>query len=58
MLMKFTDDELIFKAVKAGFLQQDPQWVDRLDEPVPLRVLLEWIIRMHDDLHPPHKPFD
>ncbi|WP_197260316.1 hypothetical protein [Paenibacillus dendritiformis] len=56
--MKFTDDELIHKAVKAGFLQQDPQWVDRLDEPVPLRVLLEWIIRMHDDLHPPHKPFD
>lgn len=45
------------RAIEAGLLK-DPQWLDRLDEPVPLWVILEIVLRLKDHLDPPHKPFD
>lgn len=49
--------DIFQKAVKIGIIK-DPQWAERLDEPVPLWVLLEIVITLHDVLNPPHKPFD
>lgn len=48
---------IIRKAMEIGIIK-DPQWIERLDEPVPLWVLLEIINTLHDVLNPPHKPFD
>ncbi|UHA73037.1 hypothetical protein [Paenibacillus sp. 481] len=48
---------IVQKALETGIVK-DPQWFERLDEPVPMWVLLEIVLRLHDVFDPPHKPFD
>ncbi|MBP3967191.1 MULTISPECIES: hypothetical protein [Paenibacillus] len=49
--------ELVRKLSQIG-IQKDPQWVDRLDEPAPLWVVLELIVEMMERRDSPHQPFD
>ena len=39
------DAELIAKLKQSGLLE-DPHWLERLDEPAPLRVVMESLIRL------------
>lgn len=45
------------KALEAGIID-DSQWLHRLDEQVPLWLILDIALRLKDQLDPPHKPFD
>jgi hypothetical protein len=49
--------ELGKKALEAGMLK-DPQWLDRLDEPMPLWVLLELAFALIERLDPPTVSYD
>ena len=49
--------ELLRKLTRFG-IQKDPQWLDRLDEPAPLWVVLELLMRVDGAREPPHQPFD
>lgn len=49
--------ELGKKALEAGMIK-DPQWLDRLDEPMPLWVLLEIAFKLIDKLDPPTISYD
>ncbi|CAH1195903.1 hypothetical protein PAECIP111893_00776 [Paenibacillus plantiphilus] len=49
--------ELVQKLVDAGVLK-DPQRLNRLDESVPLWVVLEMMVNMLERIDPPHQPFD
>lgn len=49
--------ELGQKALQAGILN-DPQWLDRLDEPMPLWVVLELAFKLMDKLDPPSISYD
>ncbi len=44
-------------ALEAGLLE-DPQWLERLEEPVPLWVVLDMLLRWIDRMDPPNGPFD
>ncbi|MFC4777638.1 hypothetical protein ACFO9Q_12645 [Paenibacillus sp. GCM10023252] len=48
----------ILQKVKAMGMIKDPQWLDRLDEPVPLWVMLEMMVQLMERLDPPNKPYD
>ncbi|MFD0694744.1 hypothetical protein ACFQZT_11625 [Paenibacillus sp. GCM10027628] len=49
--------ELGKKALESG-LMKDPQWLDRLDEPMPLWVLLEVAFQLMEKLDPPTVSYD
>jgi hypothetical protein len=49
--------ELADKALELGLLK-DPQWLNRLDEPMPLWVMLEIAIRLKDVIDPPFTSYD
>lgn len=49
--------EIIRKVRSYGILN-DPQWLEKPDEPVPLWVLLEALVQMMERLEPPHTPYD
>jgi hypothetical protein len=49
--------ELVRKLMEAGIIE-DPQWQDRLEEPVPLWVVLELAVKLMERTDPPHRPFD
>lgn len=49
--------ELGKKALEAGILN-DPQWLDRLDEPMPLWVVLELAFKLMEKLDPPSISYD
>ncbi|MGG1515035.1 hypothetical protein ABE504_06455 [Paenibacillus oryzisoli] len=49
--------ELGQRALDAGMLK-DPQWLDRLDEPMPLWVLLELALNLMEKLDPPTVSYD
>lgn len=51
-------EALIAKAINAGLIEEDPHWLERLDEPVPMRVLLECMLRMLERLEPTDGPYD
>lgn len=44
-------------ALNAGILE-DPQWLERLEEPVPLWVVLDMLLRWIDRTDPQNGPFD
>jgi len=44
-------------ALDAGLLE-NPQWLDRLNEPVPLWVVLDLLLRSIDRIDRPNEPFD
>ena len=39
-------------------IQKDPQWLDRLDEPAPLWVVLELMVELMEQRESSHLPFD
>ncbi|REE88586.1 MULTISPECIES: hypothetical protein [Paenibacillus] len=49
--------ELVRKLADLG-IKKDPRWLDRLDEPAPLWVVLDLIMQMVERKEPPHLPFD
>ncbi|WP_308634442.1 hypothetical protein [Paenibacillus silvisoli] len=50
--------ELVRKLSRLG-IQKDPQWLNRLDEPAPLWVVLEMMVEMMERMEAPHhQPFD
>ncbi|MFC4809443.1 hypothetical protein [Paenibacillus sp. GCM10023250] len=49
--------ELLRKLNRLG-IQKDPQWLDRLDEPAPLWVVLEMMVSMLEQRESPGQPFD
>ncbi|WP_164472699.1 hypothetical protein [Cohnella candidum] len=44
-------------ALDAGLIE-DPQWLGRLEEPVPLWVVLDMLLRWIDRMDPQNGPFD
>ena len=44
-------------AINAGIIE-DPQWLERLEEPVPLWVVLDMLLRWIDRSDPQNGPFD
>lgn len=44
-------------AMNAGIIE-DPQWLDRLEEPVPLWVVLDLLLRCIDRSESPAGPYD
>jgi hypothetical protein len=48
----------IMRKVRAYGILNDPQWLNKPDEPVPLWVLLEALVQMMERLEPPHTPYD
>jgi len=51
------DAELLARCMAAGILK-DPQGHIRLDEPVPMRVLLTCLLQLSERLDPPDRPYD
>ncbi|QYR23738.1 hypothetical protein KZ483_13075 [Paenibacillus sp. sptzw28] len=49
--------ELVQKLKDSGIIK-DPQWLDRLDEPAPLWVVLDIMVKLMERVDPPHQPFD
>lgn len=49
--------ELFQRALDRG-IAKDPQWIEHLNEPVPLWVLLDMILNLSDTSDHPNKPFD
>lgn len=44
-------------ALDAGLLE-NPQWLERLEEPAPLWVVLDLLLRSIDRMDPQNGPFD
>ncbi|WP_169306557.1 hypothetical protein [Cohnella pontilimi] len=44
-------------ALDAGIIE-DPQWLDRLEEPVPMWVVLDLLLRWIDRTDPQNGPYD
>lgn len=44
-------------AQNAGLIE-DPEWLDRLKEPVPLWVVLDMLLKWIDRTEPQHGPYD
>ncbi|MBJ6363605.1 hypothetical protein ACFOQM_20480 [Paenibacillus sp. GCM10012307] len=55
--MEAQKSEVVKRIVESGLIK-DPQWLERLDEPVPLRVMLEAMLELLDKVNPPHRPYD
>ncbi|MGZ9584114.1 hypothetical protein [Paenibacillus marinisediminis] len=55
--MEVWKQEIFQRAFERG-IAKDPQWVEQLNEPVPLWVLLDILLRLSDTSDHPHKPFD
>lgn len=51
------DAELIRRIRSSGLLK-DPQWLDRLQEPAPLWVVLEAMLRLQEKMEPAGRPYD
>ncbi|GGF89336.1 hypothetical protein [Paenibacillus abyssi] len=49
--------EIIRKIEQFGLLK-DPQWLERLDEPAPLWVVLETLLQLLERMEPPNRPYD
>ncbi|WP_276352294.1 hypothetical protein [Cohnella caldifontis] len=60
MTMSMSDERIRMigqMALEAGLIE-DPQWLERLEEPVPLWVLLDTLLRWIDRMDPQNGPFD
>ncbi|MBB3110426.1 hypothetical protein FHS18_002493 [Paenibacillus phyllosphaerae] len=49
--------ELVRKLKDTG-IANDPQWLDRLDEPAPLWVVLDLLLQLMERQDESHLPFD
>ncbi|WP_190287484.1 hypothetical protein [Paenibacillus darwinianus] len=52
------DKKELLRRLRDFGMQIDPQWQDRLDEPVSLGVVLETMLKLLEKLDPPHRPYD
>lgn len=50
--------KMIGQMARDAGLIEDPQWLERLDEPVPLWVVLDLLLRWIDRTDPQDGPFD
>ncbi|MBR2568791.1 MAG: hypothetical protein IKE34_06355 [Paenibacillus sp.] len=48
----------LFEQALATGIVKDPQWLDRLNEPAPLWVILDIALRLRDQIDPPNRPYD
>lgn len=49
--------EIVKKALTAGILN-DPQWLHRLDEPMPAWAVIELFVNLLEKLDPPYETYD
>lgn len=49
--------EIVKKAMTMGIIS-DPQWLHRLDEPMPAWSVIEMLIKLLDKLDPPYDTYD
>ena len=49
--------EIVKRALTEGLLS-DPQWMQKLDEPMPAWAVIEMIVKLIDKLDPPYETFD
>ncbi len=49
--------ELVQKAIDRGILK-DPQWLQRLDEPMPVWAAIELALQLIEKLDPPSVSYD
>jgi hypothetical protein len=50
--------KLIGQMAQEAGLIEDPQWLERLEEPVPLWVVLDLILKWIDRMEPNNGPYD
>lgn len=50
--------KMIGQMARNAGLIEDPQWLERLEEPVPLWVVLDMLLRWIDQSDSPNEPFD
>jgi hypothetical protein len=50
--------KLIGQMAQEAGLIEDPQWLERLNEPVPLWVVLDLILKWIDRMEPNNGPYD
>jgi hypothetical protein len=55
--MEAWKQELGERAVLLGIVK-DPQWLDRLDDPMPLWAVLEIVVQLIDKMDPPTVSYD
>lgn len=55
--MEHWKTEIGSKALQEGIIQ-DPHWLNKLDEPMPVWAILELIIRLNRKIDPPDQPYD
>ncbi|WP_219639865.1 hypothetical protein [Cohnella sp. CFH 77786] len=58
--MSMTEERIrmIGQMARDAGLIEDPQWMNRLEEPVPLWVVLDMLLRWIDRTDPQDGPFD
>lgn len=49
---------ILLQKLKDAGIANDPQWLERLDEPAPLWVVLELMLQLVERHAPPNQPFD
>ncbi|MBB6636781.1 hypothetical protein [Cohnella thailandensis] len=50
--------KMIGRMAKEAGILEDPQWLERLDEPVPLWVVLDMLLKWLDRMEPRDGPYD
>jgi hypothetical protein len=48
----------IFKKAQTMGILNDPQWLNRLNEPMPVWAVLEVVLKLIDIVDPPSKSYD
>lgn len=48
----------IFKKAQIMGIIKDPQWLNRLNEPMPVWAVLEVVLKLIDIVDPPSKSYD
>lgn len=49
--------QIVKKALAAGIIN-DPQWLHKLDEPMPVWAVIDMLIKLLDKLDPPYETYD
>jgi hypothetical protein len=55
--METWKQDLVKKALDMGIVK-DPQWLDRLDDPIPMWAVLEIALQLIEKLDPPSISYD
>ncbi|WP_164821584.1 hypothetical protein [Paenibacillus koleovorans] len=49
--------EIVKKALTEGIIN-DPQWLNKLDEPMPVWAVMELFLKLIEKLDPPYESYD